>query len=173
MQQVKLSVFLLLSLISTASFAVPDNTQLAVWANEAIVATYSYDYKNFLLRQKEIAKYFTAQGWIAYSTALNAAKLPETVQKNSYFVSAVATLPPEIKVINSTQWQATMPLLVLYKNPQYQQTQQLLITIHFIPAPAGQGVRGLAIASLQAKVIEAPCKCQPQAKPVKTNDKSE
>lgn len=150
----------ILVFLSTFVQAAPDNTQLAVWANEAIVATYTYDYKNFLPRQKEIAKYFTAAGWTAYSTALNAAKLPEMVRANSYYVSAVATLPPEIKMLAPNQWQAKMPLLVVYRNPQYQQKQTLEVTITFTQAPAGQGVRGFAITSLQAKMSEPPCQCQ-------------
>ncbi len=163
-----------LILLFLSSHTRADNTQLAVWANEAIVATYTYDYKNFLSRQKEIAKYFTAEGWTAYSDALNNAKLPEIIQKNAYFVSAVATLPPEIKSISSAHWIASMPLLVVYKNPQYQQKQNLLVTIHFIPAPSGQGVRGLSIVSLQSKVIEPPCLCQAASSTegIKENDKS-
>ncbi|VEG91728.1 DotI/IcmL family type IV secretion protein [Legionella spiritensis] len=144
----------------TGSAAI-DDTQLSVWANEAIVATYTYNYKNYLTRQREIAKYFTADGWIQYTKALNASKLPETVQKNLYYVSAVATLPPEIKSTGSAQWQATMPLLVIYKNPQYKQKQTLNITINFMQAPSGQGVRGLVIKNLQAKVAKPACQCQP------------
>lgn len=161
-----------LLVLSTTGFAQPDNTQLAVWANEAIVATYTFNYENFLSRQRDIAKYFTAAGWTAYSTALHSSKLPEVVKKNYYAVSAVATLPPTIKTINATQWEATMPLLVLYKNPQYQQKQDLLVTINFVQAPSGQGVRGLAIASLQSKVTKPPCVCQPQSEEdTTTNDK--
>lgn len=151
----------LLLLWSSSLLAAPDATQLAVWANEAIVATYTYDYKDYLPRQRSIAKYFTAAGWTAYSTALNASGLPAMVAKNAYFVSSVATMPPEVKAINDTQWQATMPLLVIYKNPQYQQKQTLQVTINFSEAPAGQGVRGLAINNLQAKVSQPPCECQP------------
>ena len=152
---------LFLCLLSAQALAAFDKTQLAVWANEAIVATYSFDYKNFLPRQKEIAKYFTAEGWTAYSTALNASKLPESIQTNSYFVSAVATLPPEIKALGNNQWQATMPLLVVYKNPQYQQKQHLAVTITFKEVPSGQGVRGLAINSLQSVISQPACQCKP------------
>jgi hypothetical protein len=144
------------------SFA--DNAQLAVWANEAIVATYTYSFNNFIQRQREIARYFTAQGWTSYSNALNASKLPETVNKNNYFVSAVATMPPEIKQLSQNQWQATMPLLVVYKNPQFQQKQTLEVTINFSQVPSSEGIRGLAINALQAKIIEPPCECQPSKK---------
>lgn len=157
------SLFLCFSLLSLTLQAapVPDDTQLAVWANEAIVATYSYDYQNFLARQKEIATYFSAKAWIAYSKALNDSKLPDTIQKNSYFISAVATAPPEIKSLNGNQWEAKMPLLVIYKNPQYQQSQTLAITLDFSVAPSGQGVRGLIINSFKAEVVTPLCKCPP------------
>lgn len=158
----KIKSYALLGLLtfSLSVQAAPDNTALSVWANEAIVATYTYNYKNFLARQKEIAKYFTAEGWTAYSAALLASKLPESIQTNSYYVSAVATLPPQITLKAPNQWQAKMPLLVVYRNPQYQQKQNLEVTIDFKQAPSGQGVRGLSIISLQSKVTKAACKCQ-------------
>lgn len=154
---IKLLLFIFL-IYPTFNFA--NNTTYAVWANEAIVATYTYDYANFIQRQKEIAHYFTAAAWTSYSTALNASKLPLAVQKNKYEVSAVATLPPELKQIGKGAWQATMPILVIFKNPQYQQKQNLEVTIHFGQAPNGQGIRGLAINLLQAKIITPPCECK-------------
>lgn len=139
-----------------------DNIALAVWANEAIVATYTYNYQNFLDRQKEIAHYFTSTGWINYSKALQNSKLPDTIKDNSYYVSAVATLPPIVTSTGVDQWQAVMPLLVVYKNPQYQQKQTLEVTIHFQKAPKDEGVRGLEITDLSATIKEAPCQCKPK-----------
>ena len=138
---------------------IADETQRAVWVNEAIVATYTYNYLNFMARQKEIAKYYTAQGWINYSKALQESKLPDTIKSNSYYVSAVATLPPDIKPIGANQWQATMPVLVVYTNPSYKQKQTLNIMITFIEAPAGTGVRGFAMTNLQARVSQPECEC--------------
>lgn len=155
----KKHALILLLIASCNAYAAPDKTQLSVWANEAIVATYTNDYKNYLQEQKKIAKYFTSSGWITYSKALNDSKLPDSIQKNQYVVSAVALLPPEIKSLDSTHWRATMPVLVVYKNPQYQQRQTLEVVLDFSEAPADQGVRGLSINSLQAKVTEPPCQC--------------
>lgn len=163
-QRIFLLCFSLLALPVRAD-APLDNTQLAVWVNEAIVATYTYNYQNYLDRQKEIAFYFTAQGWMAYSKALNASKLPETVQKNAYDVSAVATMPPAIKLLHDNYWEAVMPVLVIYKNPQYIQKQTLEVTLQFTAVPSGQGVRGLAVASLQAKIVKPICQCIADAHP--------
>ena len=145
-----------------------DPTALAVWTNEAIVATYTYNAQNFMERQKEIAFYFTAAGWIAYSKALNDAKIPDMVKKNAYSVNAVATMPPQIKSLHPNYWQATMPLLVVYKNPQYLQQQTLEITLEFTTAAPGQGIRGLAITSLQSKIVTPPCQCTAEAHPTTT-----
>lgn len=140
-------------------YASPDNIQLLVWANEAIVTSYTYNYKTYTQDQKKIAQYFTTDGWIAYSKALNASKLPEAVQKNSYNVTAVATQPPQLAVIDSTHWNVTMPILVQYQNPQYQQQQNVKVVLGITLASAGQGVRGFAITSLQSTAIKPPCPC--------------
>lgn len=143
------------------AFAVTNDhdIQRAVWVNEAIVATFTYNHQDFLDRQKEIAKYFTADGWMGYSKALLESKLQETVQSNAYYVSAVATMPPILKPLTHKKWQATMPVLVVYKNPEYKQEQTLTITLTFIEASAGTGVRGFAVTELQARVEKPPCQC--------------
>lgn len=150
---------LILIICSQLGYATPDRTQLAVWANEAIIATYTVNYKNYLQQQKEIAKYFTSTGWITYSKALNASKLPEAIQKNAYDVTAVATQPPRITTLDPTHWTAIMTILVVYKNPQYQQLQNLKVVLSFSEAPAGQGVRGLSVSSLRSTVTKPPCQC--------------
>lgn len=143
--------------------ATPDPVQLLVWANEAIIKTYSYTYSNYLPAQKETAQYFTSDGWIAYTKALNASKVPEEVQKNLYTVSAVATAPPVLNTVDATHWTVTMPVLVQYQNPQYQQQQNLNIVLGITLSSSGQGVRGFAITSFQSHAITPPCRCIPAA----------
>lgn len=157
--------FTLFAFISQIGHAGPELAPMAVWVNEAIVATYSFGYKDYLDDQKQIAKYFTADGWINYSKALNDSKLPESVQKNLYFVSAVATEPPVITRVDNTNWKATMPLLVIYQNAQYKQHQNLKVTISFTTAASGQGVRGFSITSLQSVVTTPPCQCPIDVEP--------
>jgi hypothetical protein len=158
----KLLAFVLslcLPLFAMPTYAQVDKAQLAVWANEAIVATYSLNSKNYLQMQKKIAKYFTTEAWIAYTKALNQSKLPESIQKNAYAVSAVATAPPVIKDLDANHWEATMPILVVYQNPQYKQQQQLKVVLQFGHAASGQGVRGFSITAFKTVTTEPPCVC--------------
>ena len=165
MISLKHALYGLLFTMSLNTYAATDTTPLAVWANEAIVATYTYNDQNFLARQQAIAHYFTSAGWIAYSKALHEAKLPETVHKNNYDVSAVATAPPIVTSLSNNSWQAVMPLLVLYKNPQYQQKQTLEVTLEWSTTPAGQGVRGFGITRITAKQVTPMCQCPADTMP--------
>lgn len=143
------------------AIAAPTPVALSIWVNEAIVATYTYDYKDFLSQQRVIANYYTATGWANYSTAFLKSGIPEAVKKNLYYVSAVATNPPEIKSIGSNKWQAIMPVLVSYKNPQYQQKQTLQITIIFSATPSDPNIRGLAIEAFETTPLTPTYHCVP------------
>ncbi|KTD76629.1 DotI/IcmL family type IV secretion protein [Legionella waltersii] len=171
MKKINALIFSLLACIAARTvFADPDRAQLAVWANEAIIATYTYDYKNYVQQQKEIAKYFTTDGWISYTKALNDSKLPAAVQQNLYHVTSVATQPPKLITLDATHWQAIMPILVMYENPEYQQTQNLKVVISFTAAANGQGVRGFSITSLQSTVTTPPCQCKIEKEEKKPSD---
>lgn len=150
-------IFLFLTGLS--AHAAMDNAQMSVWVNEGIVETYTYQYNNYLERQKVFAHYFTGNAWIAYIKALNASKVLDEVKKNKYSVSAVATMPPTITAIDAHHWKAVMPLLVRYNNAQMEQKQHLEMTVELIEAPSGEGVRGLAFTSIQAKKSSPICPC--------------
>ena len=55
-----------------------------------------------------------------------------------------------------------MPLMVLYKNPKYQQKQTLNVVITFILTTPGIGVRGFAISSFNSTVTLPACRCESQ-----------
>ncbi len=145
-------------LTSQSASAESSEVELAVWVNEAIVSTYTFDFAHFIAQEKAIAKYFTSEGWINYSHAMEESKLPTSIQTHSYYVSAVAAMPPTIKPVEGKGWEATMPILVIYKNPAYQQKQSLLITVDFMKTTT-QGVRGYAITRFKSAVINPPCRC--------------
>lgn len=137
----------------------PSSTTLSVWVNEAIVATYSYDYQHHLDQQSRISHYFSATGWVEYSRAFLQSKVLENVEKNKYAVSAVALAPPEVTSSGAGKWTGKMPVVVVYKNPQFEQRQTLMVTIAFEQVPEGTGVRRFAIKTFQAVVYKPTCSC--------------
>lgn len=159
-RQIILINFLFYALMGL-TYAQPSDLDAAlnVWANEAIVSAYTLNDTQFLEKQKQTARYFTATAWINYSKAFQASKLQEAIIKNHYTVNAVALAPPTIQTLGNQQWQATMPILVVYQNPSYEQKQTLTVTINFMRVPQNQGVRGLAITLFQSKETTPPCSC--------------
>ncbi len=154
------AIFLFFSiyLINGLAHAAANAVQPAVWANEAIIASYTLDHEHFIEQEKALAKYFTSAGWVDYSQAMQASNLPLQIKANTYVVTAVATLPPTLKSMPNGGWEATMPILVLYKNPAYSQKQDLNVVLKFVESTT-QGVRGFAIQSLKSTVITPPCQC--------------
>lgn len=153
-------IFLMVFTGQVASAAM-DHASMTVWVNEAIVETYTYQYDDYLARQKVVAHYFTAKAWMDYLSALNESKLLTLVKKEKYSVSAVATMPPTISSIAPHQWKAVMPLLVRYQSSTDQQKQYLEVTVEFTDETSGAGVRGLALESIQTKKTSPLCPCGP------------
>lgn len=169
---------MILVFISNQCVARNGDTARSVWVNHAIISTYTLSSNNLVERQKESAKYFTAQAWINYTKALSSSGLTDMIKENQYQVTAVAMRPPEVKSIASNQWQAEMPVMVWYKNPQFQQKQTLSVSLTFKKSTSQEGVQGYAITSFQSKVIKPLCQCQdggkeemPLKKPEEQNNK--
>jgi len=168
LKQIIYSTFAVTLTIITLPANALTQAQLVVWTNEAIITAYTYDYKTIIPSQKATAKYFTAKAWFNYSQALLKSGLLDAVKKNKYTVSAVPTMPPQIKPLKPVKgertWQAEMPILAVYKNPQYQQKQYLNVKLVIQATGTNGGTRGLAITNFQATKRPAP-KCEPAAKP--------
>lgn len=157
----RLSVLSLL-LLGFSSHADVINVPLSVWANQAIVSAYSYNYDNIVKRQKITAKFFTSNAWLNFSRAQLDSGILDAVKKNYYKVRAVATQPPKIidkgMKDNLHNYQVIMPLLVTYTNPQYQQKQNLAVTLNI---QASNGGNNFQIRSFVSKTVSKQ-QCQPQ-----------
>jgi hypothetical protein len=132
----KIFIFLSFLVASIQTWAEDAEILQSTWVNQAIVSTYTFNDDNIVQRHKTIAHYFSSQGWIAYLKALEQSKLLDTVKKEKFHVSAVALSPPTIQSRGTSQWQATMPLLVEYKNASMKQQQQLLVTVVYETSPS-------------------------------------
>lgn len=141
------------------SFADQANLDKKIWAHQAILATFQISHDSYIADQKEIARYFTSKAWQQYLQGLNKVKYQDFIAKNYYRVSAVALKPVQLAVKPEGYWQATMPVLIQYKNPQYEQFQTLSVTIQFHSAKPGLGIQGYQLVSYQSKQLDKLCKC--------------
>jgi len=103
---------------------------LLVWANEAAVSAYSYNFVNYKQQLEQASHYFTPEGWKQFKAGLEASKNLDAVIKKKLVVSAVATGSPIITSQSMENgiytWHVKMPLLVTWQSA-YAQTQSNLI----------------------------------------------
>lgn len=134
---------------------ISQNTKLSVWANEAIVETYTYSFKDQRARFKSIAKLYTAKGWKSFLDAVESSKLVDTINQYKYSVRAVALAPPSIKNNPKSgkvkSWLISMPTLVYFDNPTQPQRQYLDVNLTVDYAPS-RGERPFAINRFVAKL---------------------
>ena len=125
-------------------------------------------------KQQQLSSYFSPSGWESYSKALVESNLLESIKKNNYSVSSVALKPPKIKQLVKNHWQAKMPLLVMYENPQFSKKQILMVTITFQPADKTRAGQLYMIGSMQTEKIDDPCPCSKpsQQKSLKQDEQS-
>jgi len=126
-----------------------DDTALLVWANEAVIKIYTYNFANYQQQLQQAARYFTSEGWQVFINEFTDSKTLDTVKSNEYKVSAVATRPPVLLqkgLVGEKQfiWQVEMPILVLYQNAEGKEQEQHL-TVQLSITENQTGVRGLGI----------------------------
>jgi hypothetical protein len=155
----KALIWLISLIISTAVSAKQADLDKKIWAHQAIMATFQVNAKTYIADQKEIAQYFSSVAWKRYLQVLEKVKLQQYIEKNNFRISAVAIKPVTLKQFAPGKWQASMPVLAQYKNPQFSQLQTVEATIQFVPAPSGQGIQGYQLISFVSKNLDKPCRC--------------
>lgn len=125
------------------------STKLLVWANEAAVSAFSYNFVNYKQALQKTSDYFTPAGWNSFKTALDKSKNLDTVVQKKLVVSAVADGSPMIVhegVVNNTySWKVQMPLLVTYQSAYENSKQHLLTTMVITRVPTSVRPKGIAI----------------------------
>lgn len=134
--------------------------ELQNWVVEAVVATYSYDYVNYRRQLQSAQKYFTAYGWSKYMAALTASNNLLGVERNKYVIDAKVVARPRMiaqaYLQGALAWKFTMPLLVTYSMPPYDDSPNskfsnpLTVTVIVQRQPILQSYQGLGIVQLIA-----------------------
>lgn len=165
----------LISLVSLLGFWQPVFAEdirpevLSVWVSEAGVALYTLDASNLQAQQSALSYYFSSQGWIDFNKAQEQSGILQAIQTHRYTVRAIPLHPPKIMALDPQHWEAILPILVSYTNPEYEQQQTLRLKIRFEQSTDSRSVRGFAISAIESKKTSELCTCRPKALPKQGN----
>lgn len=130
----------------------PNQSDPAVlqWANQAAIASFTYNFVNYRDELQASSGFFTAEGWDQFLHALQQSNNLDAVKAKKLIVSAVATRAPIILqkgVLNgSYSWRVQMPILVTYQSASEFTQQNNVVTLLITRVSTLNSPRGIGIS---------------------------
>lgn len=124
------------------------------WANQAAIASYTYNYVNYREELQAASEFFTPRGWQQFLLALRDSNNLKAVVAKKLLVSAVATKAPIILrkgyVGGRYAWRISMPILVTYQSASEFSQQRSIVTmlitrISTLNSPRGIGIEQFVV----------------------------
>ena len=120
------------------------------WANQAAIATFTYNFVNYQNELQSASRYFTRSGWGQFLTALRTSGNLDMVKSKKLIVSAVATRAPVIlqkgPLGGRYAWRIQMPILVTYQSASEFKQQNNVVTILVKRVSTLETPRGIGIS---------------------------
>lgn len=130
----------------------PNQSDSAVlqWANQAAIASFTYNFVNYRDELQASSGFFTPEGWDQFLNALQQSNNLDAVKAKKLIVSAVATRAPIILqkgVLNGNfSWRVQMPILVTYQSASEFTQQNNVVTMLITRVSTLNSPRGIGIS---------------------------
>lgn len=128
------------------------DTSVLQWANQAIIASFSYNFVSYRKELQAASEFYTAEGWQNFTQALTSSNNLEAVKAKKLIVSAVATQAPVILqkgVLNGRySWRIQMPLLVTYQSASQFTQSHYMVTMLITRVSTLNNPRGIGISQI-------------------------
>ena len=130
----------------------PNQSDSAVlqWANQAAIASFTYNFVNYRTELQAASGFFTADGWSQFIAALQRSNNLDAVKAKKLVVSGVATRAPVILqkgILNGRfSWRVQMPVLITYQSASEFSQQNSVVTMLITRVSTLNSPRGIGIA---------------------------
>lgn len=142
----------------------PNQSDSAVlqWANQAAIATFTYNFVNFRQELQAASEFFTPRGWKQFLNALRDSNNLDAVKAKKLIVSAVATRAPIVLrkglLGGRYSWRVQMPILVTYQsasefNQETNVVTMLITRISSLNSPRGIGIEQMIVQPAGGELI--------------------
>lgn len=123
---------------------------LLSWAAQAASETMSFSFSNYRRNLQESSRHFTKAGWESFSSALQAARIIESIEANTQEVTAVPRGAPILKYegvsAGQYQWQVQIPMILSYVSGAKTRSDNWIITLVIVRVPRLESPNGVGIA---------------------------
>lgn len=122
------------------------------WANQAAIASYTYDFVSYRKELQVASEFYTAEGWQMFMDALVASNNLDAVKAKKLIVSAVATQAPVVLrkgILNGRySWRIQMPILVTYQSASQFTQENYMMTMLIQRVSTLNNPRGIGISQV-------------------------
>lgn len=122
---------------------------LMSWVAQASTEVMTFGFNDYRRRLQEASRNFTRRGWESFSSALQRARIIETVEANQQVVTATPTGAPVIQsegiVQGRYQWIVQLPMSLTYQAGAKTRTDNLLVTLVIVRIPRLESPNGVGI----------------------------
>lgn len=123
---------------------------LLSWVAQASSETMSFSFSNYRRNLQQSSRNFTRSGWESFSTALQQARIIESIEANTQEVTAVPRGAPVLKSEGLSggqyQWVVQIPLLLTYVSGSKTRSESWLVTLVVVRVPRLESPNGVGIA---------------------------
>lgn len=128
------------------------DSAIAQWANQAAIASFTYNFVNYRAELESASEFFTAEGWQTFMQALESSNNLAAVQTKKLIVSAVATGAPVIlqkgELNGRYSWRVQMPLLATYQSASQFTQSNYVVTMLIQRVSTLNNPRGIGISQI-------------------------
>lgn len=128
------------------------DSAIAQWANQAAIASFTYNFVNYRAELQVASEFFTADGWQMFMQALQSSNNLAAVQAKKLIVSAVATGAPVILqkgLLNGRySWRVQMPILATYQSASQFTQSNYMVTMLIQRVSTLNNPRGIGISQI-------------------------
>jgi intracellular multiplication protein IcmL len=123
---------------------------LLSWVAQATSETMSFSFSNYRRNLQQSSRHFTRAGWESFSTALQQARIIESIEANTQELTAVPRGAPILKyegvVAGQYQWQVQIPMILTYVSGAKTRSDSWIITLVVVRVPRLESANGVGIA---------------------------
>lgn len=123
---------------------------LLSWSAQAVSETMSFSFSNYKRNLQESSRHFTKTGWESFSSALQSAKIIESIVANTQEITAVPRGAPVLSfegiVAGQYQWRLQIPILLSYVSGSKTRSDNWIITLVVVRVPRLESPNGVGIA---------------------------
>lgn len=126
------------------------NPALMSWVAQAATEVMTFGFNDYRRRLQEASRNFTRRGWESFTNALQAARVIESIEKNSQVITAAPSGAPVLQsesVVNGQyQWIVQIPMVLSYQAGSKTRTDNWIVTLVIVRVPRLESPNGVGIA---------------------------